>query len=354
MRARKLLAVAFTVGLGAIGGLIFYALHLPAAFLTGSAVAVTIGVLAHAPLSLPNPLRALTFSILGTMMGAGIDPEALTQLVTLPVALVGLLLVIVGATAAGYAMLRYIGGWDPLTALCGSIPGNFSVVMAVSSDRGARMEQVVMAQVTRLFILVSVLPFVFGTGEHGVGRPTAPPDYTILDVLETVLVAGMSAFTAIKLRLPAPAMLGPLLVSTILSTTGLLTIAVPLWLSSAAFTVLGASVAVRFSTIRREGFRRMLLASLASFVAAFAVAMAIAVVVSLLIDQPLGAIFLGYAPGGLDAMIGLSFLLGFEVAFVAVLHAARMILLSLGMPLFVAVMMRRADRNRNASTRKSR
>lgn len=332
----RLAALALTLGTGTAGGVLFHLAGAPAAFLTGSAVAVLIPMLLKLPTELPDPVRTATFAILGVMMGAGITPDALDQLANVPVALVGLVLVIVGATAASYQVLRRFGGWDPLSALCGSIPGNFSLVMAISLDRGARMDRVVMAQATRLFILVALVPFALGGSEAAGLRTTAPSDYGALDVLLTLVIAFGAAAAATAVRLPAPTLLGPLLVSTVLSATGEVTIAVPGWLAAAAFVILGASIAVRFAGVRQDGLRRMLVASLASFLAAFAVALGLAFACAWLLGLPVGAVFLAYAPGGLDAMIALSFLLHYEVAFVAVLHTARMIILTLAMPVAIA------------------
>ncbi|WP_108659866.1 AbrB family transcriptional regulator [Acuticoccus kandeliae] len=335
-KVRDAVAVLGTFAVGSLGGLLFYWLNAPAAFLTGSTTAVTIWVVLKLPSRMPDWLRFCTFSILGTMIGAGITPDALSHLANFPVALIGLLCVVVGATAASYWVLRHVGGWDRLSSLCGSIPGNFSLVLAVSIDQGARIDRVVMSQVTRLIILVAIVPFLIGGSEAAGMRSTAPPDYTLIDVAVTIAIAFAAAFIATKLRLPAATLLGPLLASTFLSGAGLVTIAVPAWLAAIAFIALGTSIAVRFTNMSRKGLRRMIVASLLSFVAAFGVAFIIAFLISLVIEAPLGAVFLSYSPGGIDAMIALSFLLGMDVAFVALLHATRMIALSISVPFIIA------------------
>ena len=338
---RVLPAMALTLAIGTAGGVAFWLAGAPAAFLTGSAVAITIAVTFRLPTYLPDRLRQATFSILGVVMGAGITPDAVDQFGHIPIALIGLVLVIGGATFASYHVLRRVGGWDPLSALCGSIPGNFSLVLAVSLDRGANIERVVMAQSVRLFILVALVPFVLGGAQATGMRVTAPPGYSALDVALTLAIAFASATVAQFARIPAGGIIGPLIVSAVLSGAGIVTIAIPAWLGAMAFIVLGASIAVRFATVRREGLRRMLIASLASFVAAFAVAFTIAAAFAWVLGVPIGAVFLAYAPGGLDAMIALSFLLHYEVAFVAVLHTARMLILAIGVPIGMGIWSRR-------------
>lgn len=325
-----------TIAVGAVGGLSFYLLSAPAAFLTGAAAAVTVATaFFHMPAHLPAPVRNATFAVLGAMMGAGITPEALGELARLPLALVGLLVVIVGATFASYVVLRQIGGWDKVSSLIGSIPGHFSLVMIVAMEQDARMERVLMAQALRLFLLVTLIPFVLGGSEASGLRSAGPPAATLLDVALTLAVAAAAAVVAIRLRLPAPALLGPMLASTALNGLGWMTIAVPPWIAATAFVLLGASVGSRFGSIRPEGLARMLVAAAGSFVVAVAVAIALSVAVAALLDKPLGEVFLAYAPGGLDAMIALTYLLGLDVAFVAILHTARMIVLAFAIPLCV-------------------
>lgn len=335
-------AATITLAVAAAGSLAFAFLSVPAAFLTGSAVAVTIysAVLRRKAL-LPDPLRNATFALLGMMMGAGITPDALSELSTLPVALVGLVLVIVGATAASYVVLRRIAGWDRLTSLMGSIPGHFSLVMIVAMDNDASVERVVMAQAFRLFMLVTLIPLVLGGSDAANMRMVSMEGATVFDVALTIAIALAAMVAAQRLRLPAPALMGPMLVGTALSGSGLLTIAIPPFLAAAAFVLLGASVGTRFTGVRPSGLPRMLVASFASFVVAVAVAIAIAAGVAAVMGLPLGAVFLAYAPGGLDAMIALTFLLGFDVAFVAVLHTARMILLGFSVPLVIPLLRRR-------------
>lgn len=330
------LAMLLTLGVGAAGGTAFFFAGAPASFLTGSAIAVLAAVLCGMPPGLPDLVRTASFAILGVMMGAAVSPDQLADLARAPLGFVGLAVVIAGATVAGYQVLRRVGGWDEVTALLGAIPGNLTIVMAVSIEHGARVEQVVMAQALRLFILVALVPFAIGGPEAAGLRTTAPADFGATDVVVTVFVAFASAFVGERLRLPAAHLTAPLLVAVVLSTTGLATIAVPEWLAAATFVILGASIGVRFHGMRRAGLRRMLLASLLSFVAAFAVAIATTALFWALLPIPFGALFLAYAPGGLDAMIALSFLLHYDVAFVAMAHTVRMVALGIVVPVLTA------------------
>ncbi|WP_420391920.1 AbrB family transcriptional regulator [Acuticoccus sp.] len=340
---RRWAVAGATLAIGGLGSLVFTLLGVPAAFLTGPAVAIVLAVALRVPTHMPSPVRAGGIAILGAATGSAVTPEAVDQMAAVPLAIGGLVLVILGAAAASYVTLRRVGGWDRLDALCGSIPGHLALVMEVSTEAGARMDRVMMSQSTRLFILVALIPFVLGGSDEA--RLTIAADgLTLTNVALTLLLAAAAALVGRLIRLPAAIILGPLAAAAVVSATDLMTIALPPWLVAVSLAVLGISVGEKFATVRRAGLARMIAASLAAFLAAFVVAMAISAVFAWALGMPVGAVFLAYAPGGLDAMIALAFLLNFEVAFVAVIHMSRMVLLSLGMPFVVAAFARRERR----------
>ena len=333
--------VAITLATGAVGAFLFYVIGAPAAFLTGSAIAITIAVAAGLPTAMPNGLRQPAFAILGVMMGAGVQPDSLAALTKVPVALVGLALTVAGATFASYYVMRRFGRWDRVTALCGSIPGALQVTLAVAFDSGARMERVVIAQAQRLIILVVLVPVLFGGSDAPAVRAISPPGGTLWDVLFSVAIAIGSAVVGNWLRIPSATMVAPLCVAAVLSGSGLVTFDVPWWLSGAAFIVLGGSVATRFSGVKRAEVLPILTLSLGAFAAAFMVTLVIAIGFSALVDESIGTLFVSYSPGGADAMIALAFLLHYDVAFVAVLHVTRLIFLSVTAPVVLARLVRR-------------
>ena len=341
----RYIPVAITLSAGTAGALLFYWLGAPAAFLTGSAIAVTIAVALRLPTDLPRGLREPMLAVLGVMMGSGVKPDTLGALAELPVAVVGLVIAIAGATAASYFVLRRLGGWDPLTALCGSIPGALQVTLATAVELGARIDRVVMSQALRLFILVAIIPLVFGRSGDGGGQSRAfgSADASYTDIGLSLLLAFACLMVARRFKFASGPVVIPLCVSAILSGAGVLNVSIPEVLAAGTFIVIGASVAQRFDSMKGSDVWSTVWLSLVAFAAAFAVCISVAAAFSTMMGEPLGAVFLAYAPGGVDAMIALSFLLGFDVAFVAVLHILRLILLSIAGPIIAIQMKRRSE-----------
>lgn len=338
---RQLTPVALTLLIGTVGGLAFSYFGFPAAFLTGSAIALTVAVILRVPVTLPGRLREPSFAILGLMVGSAVKPDTLSALSTMPLAVLGLVVAIAAAVASSFLVLHRIARWDVVTAFCGSIPGALQTTLVVAIDAGARMDRVVMAQALRLLILIAIVPIVFGSGETPDLEAVAPDDTASWSVALSIAIALGSAAIGKRIGVPSPAMVTPLFVAAALSVTGVFEVTIPAWLAAIAFVSLGASVAERFRVLKARDVPVMLFHASLSFVAAAGSAAAVAVVVAHILGMPVGAVFLAYSPGGLDAMIPLTFLLNYDIAFVAVLHVTRFVLLSAISPLLVGRVARR-------------
>ena len=58
---------------------------------------------------------------------------------------------------------------------------------------------------------------------------------------------------------------------------------------------------------------------------------------SVLVSMPVGQLWLGLSPGGLESMGALAIALGYDTAFIAAHHVARLLLLSFAIPLVVVM-----------------
>ena len=90
LAARPAAALAATLAVAFIGGLIAAMLGLPVAWLTGAMTACAIIAAAGAPMRIPEIWRLPVFVVLGISMGSGVTPEALELARTWPLSLVAL------------------------------------------------------------------------------------------------------------------------------------------------------------------------------------------------------------------------------------------------------------------------
>ncbi|WP_186400129.1 AbrB family transcriptional regulator [Stappia sp. P2PMeth1] len=326
--------VLTTLAIGALGGGAFHLVGLPAAWLAGAMVATAAAVLSGVSCKVPDRFRDLLFVILGLTMGAGVTPETVDRIGEWPLTMALVLVSVAAVLGATYLFQRRIAGWDRHTAYFAAIPGALSYVMILSlSYPRADTMRVAIAQTLRVFILVSLLPPIIAGSDPGGGGAVASA--VPLELLPVSLVAGVglvAGYLFQRLGVPAGWLTGPFFVSAALNASGALVVQLPDWLIVPALIGLGCLIGCRFTNIGLRDLLRLLLVSLG----AFAVGMSIAVAISLLawsvLGLPLGQLLLAYAPGGLEAMTLLAFLLDLDPAFVAAHQLARYIGMVLILP----------------------
>ncbi|MEP3048798.1 MAG: AbrB family transcriptional regulator [Roseibium sp.] len=307
-----------TLLIAAVGGWSFSAFGLPAAWLSGGMVFTAAATLAGAPTIMPNRFRDGLFVLLGISMGAGVRPDVVNRISEWPVSMALLLIVVLAVTVAGYAVLRIIGKWPKETAFFGAIPGALSYVIALAADRQADLPRIASSQSVRLLFLVALLPYFLVSS--GVGNPDSAEHVaksTLLDFLIGFPLCLIGSLIAVKLRVPGGWLTGAFFMSAGLNASGQLTLILPDEFMALCFVAMGALIGCRFSETTVREFVSVLGASLAAFAAAFSVSVLGALLVSHLIDIPFGQALLAYAPGGLEVMTLLAFIMDLDPAFVA-------------------------------------
>ncbi|WP_155352127.1 AbrB family transcriptional regulator [Acrocarpospora pleiomorpha] len=121
-------------------------------------------------------------------------------------------------------------------------------------------------------------------------------------VLAVVALAGL--LLGPRLRLPSPAMMGPMLVSGVVTATGLASGFAPSGiLRTLLFTMIGLDVGLRFTRRTLGDLRRILPAALACTLAISAGCAALAWLLSVLTHIPFGDTYLATTPGGINAVL---------------------------------------------------
>src|SRR5688572_15848426 len=80
-------AALSTLGIAAAGGAVFALFDLPAAWLAGALVAVSVLALSGMPVYVPDLLRRIVFVVLGISLGAAVTPETVAGIRTWPITL---------------------------------------------------------------------------------------------------------------------------------------------------------------------------------------------------------------------------------------------------------------------------
>ena len=316
--ARETLVGWIILGVSSVlTGLLAQSMGLPAAWLVGPMlVAVALALAWPERPMVPRWGRLASLAVVGGVLAAAFRPSVLPLIARhwLPVCLVvcGTLFL---SLAAGFLLAR-VASLDTKSAALGTLPGAASGMLAMSGPLGADPRLVALMQYTRVILVVAsaalVSRFRFAPGASA--RPTdqslqmSTPQGTALvhDVWLvyglTTLIAALGAWVGIRLRLPAGAMLGPLILGVALEEVGVLRLTWPPGVPQAAFLVLGVYVGLLFdrASIRRAGrLFPLVLASTMGLVAACA-GLGWALTALTRIDGMTA--YLATTPGGIDSV----------------------------------------------------
>jgi uncharacterized protein len=338
----KLRRTVTGLAIGAAGGVLCWALGIPAPWLAGSMVFGIAAIFAGVKSHMPDWLKALSFIFLGIQTGTSVSWETVDRAIHWPlsIAFLGLTVIAVTWACTWYYVRR--SKWDKATALFASLPGALSLVLLLASGTKADMRRVTIAQCIRLFFLVAALPSVIVW--------LSPPDQiqngpgvigSVWEILLVVVVSVAAGFGLEWLKVPAGLMLGPMLASAALELSGLIHGAAPNSVLIPANIVLGVMIASRFASFTFAELLDALKEGFSGFVIALAIAMAGAGIASWAAGLPFALTLLAFSPGGLDAMTIIAFALDLDPAYVGAHQMARYLGLALLMPVVTAYVLRR-------------
>jgi membrane AbrB-like protein len=157
----------------------------------------------------------------------------------------------------------------------------------------------------------------------------------------TIAVAAVGALAGLRLRLPAPAFLGSVLLAAALSLGGVIDgVSVPPLLREASFGAIGLYIGLRFERDTLRSIRRLITPVLVSIVALVAGCFALAWVLKVTAGVSLLNAYLATTPGGLYAVLPLAFGSGGDAGFVLAVQGLRVLVMVLAAPVVVRRLLR--------------
>lgn len=328
----RLRDLAATLGVAALGGLVFRAAGAPAPWLVGPVIATSAAALAGRARPLPPRLRDAVFVVLGASMGSAVTPDTIAGVLKWPGSMAALAVAVSAMIAVSYLILRRGFGFDRATAFYASPPGALSATLALAATTEADMSKVATVQVFRVFVLVAAVPFsIQATGAHGTGAGAL----AVASLAATALILAASAAGAALwglLRAPGGLMIGAFAASATLHAGGFVSGRLPDAIALPAFVGLGAIVGTRFSRLRLADMLALVKPTVASFAATAALGVGFAAGVGWWLNLPAAQVFVAFAPGGLEAMMLTAYLLGLDPTYVGAHHVARYVALSFAVP----------------------
>lgn len=332
------------LALGTLGGGLFHALSLPLPWMLGALFATMAASVAGAPVRGPTRLRPVIVAIIGVLLGSRFTPAVIGQAGEALVTLAILLVYLAAVAAVVVPWYRFVGRQDWTTAYFAGMPGGLTEMIELGEARGAQVPAIVLAHSLRIVITIALMAFLFRVVlNHDVGS-SIPPQGRPLDPVDAALLTGSAVLGAIlgtRLHLPAPTFLGPLALSAAAHLTGLTDSAPPGLLVIAAQVVLGTILGCRFQGIPTAMLGKAGLLSLGATVLTLAVAAVAGLAMQAWAGVGLDQAMLALAPGGLTEMGLIALAIHADVAFVALHHVVRILIVIVCAPLLFRTLLAR-------------
>jgi membrane AbrB-like protein len=258
------------------------------------------------------------------------------------------------STIALGVLLRWTSGLDTATAMLASVPGGAVGLVVMAREMGTDERIVAFSQYLRVLLIVIAAPLVATILVVGPGAGIAAPQPQTISAV-AVAVAAAAALSGWRfgrtVRLPAPALLGPMVVAAAAALiVPSLTPRVPRPALELAFGLVGLDVGLRFT---RDVVRR-----LARLLPAMALCLAVLLGLSFLQALLLYAMtpvslldaYLATTPGGLSVVAATAYGTGANLALITAIQMLRLIVMLATAPALVRLTVRAVDARARADS----
>jgi membrane AbrB-like protein len=340
IRIRRL---ALALAIGAVGGTAFYLGGLPLPWMLGAMSFATIAALAGAPVAVPVTLRSGMVSILGVLLGSQFTSALFANLSQWYVGMAAVAVSTLLMAGLSILYFRAVAGYDRTTAYFAAMPGGLSEMMVLGESQGGDGRTISLTHGVRILLAVFLIAFYFRVFEGYSANPAAASGASGMpawEIAALIACAFSGLVAAQRLRLPAPQLVGPMILSASLHLGGVLEHRPPVELIALAQVILGAAIGARFAGMALGRVWRTILIAGGATVIMVGIAVGMAYGLAPLAGSNGDLLLLALAPGGLAEMSLIALSFGSGAAFVSTHHVVRIVIVVILAPLFYRLVYR--------------
>ena len=320
---------------GAVGSLTFVWVQFPLPWFLGALTACLVASVIGAPIERPKPLAIPMRAVLGVAIGSAFTPALLDRAGSMAWSLLLLIPFMIFVIGLGMIVYEKLGKFDRPTAFFAAVPGGLTDMTAMAEDSGANARAVILVQASRILVIVFALPLWLQWHDGlAVGQAFASR-VRIWEVapLDAVIMVAMGLggwLGARRLGLAGAPIVGPMLVSGFAHVFGLTEARVPLEVLIIAQISVGTLLGCQFRGLTMKEFSNTMVWGIAyAFVLLVITGFTAQWVAQFTGFSPV-SVLLAFAPGGQTELNLLAFVLGLDVAYIALHHLVRLGVVILG------------------------
>jgi membrane AbrB-like protein len=335
-------AVVATVGGGWLAG----RAGLPSSYLfVAMLVGLGFALLAPGRFELPRGGFQVGQAITGVAIGTFLQSSTLTGLGSRWISVALVSLATLAVTIGAGLLLARIAPLDRPTASLGMVAGGASGIVAMADELGGDDRLVAFMQYLRVLVVSLFTPLLVPLafpGAHAAGNAAGggPLLGTAAGWALTIAASVVGAAVAIRLRIPAPVLLGPLLLTAVLTLSGAIDTTVPPLLRELGFALIGLYIGLGFERETLRQIKRLVLPVSVTIAALLVACFALGWLLTLTADVTLLDGYLATTPGGLYAVLPIAYGSGADTTFVLAVQGLRLFAMILAAPVVVRRLIR--------------
>lgn len=312
-------------------------LHLPIPFLLGGLLtAIVCKTFAQrAQVSWPKQLREYALMIAGYGIGSTFTADTWSNFLRELRGVTEATVVILGASLLLAFVTAKLARENLKSCIMGMLPGGMTLTMLLAEDDDEVNPNVVMVmQVIRLLSVVITVPFlvIWLLDAKVVGSAVSMPNHGGVHWLVFIPLAILGSFIAIKIHLPTPKLLGPILATAAFAVYSNGVQPVPVYLMASAQVSIGLFMGMQLDAKRILATKKMVPYILIGTAFLIVVSIGMANVLSARYGFSLITAFLAMAPGGIAEMSLAGMSMNENVSVILTYQLVRVLAINIGIP----------------------
>jgi len=324
-----------------VGVGLFLATGLPLPWLFGPMFACLIAAFAGYPLTGLKPLNNAMRTILGVAAGATVTSSFVLALFGSwqTLLMVPIMVLLIGLIGVPY--FRRVCGYDFATSYYAAMPGGLQDMLVFGAEAGGNIRAMSLIHATRVLVIVTSLPILLSLIWHvELNNPPGLPTREIpLLELGLMVFCGFAGWRIAKaVGMFGASILGPLILTAILSLAGLIENRPPAEAIWAAQFFIGITIGVNYVGITLQELRKDVVAGIGFCLILLALTAGAMVIILTFDLAPAQDALLALTPGGQAELVVLALIVGADIQFVVAHHLLRLFIVIMGAPIFARFM----------------
>jgi len=280
-------------------------------------------------------------TILGVAAGSTVTVSFIAAIPSLwsTLILIPIMVILIGFMGVWY--FQKICGYDFPTAYYASMPGGLQDMLAFGEEAGGNIRAMSLIHATRVLVIVVLLPILLiSIWQVELDRP--PGRLLRYIEINQLIILGICAFAgwkiAISIGMFGATILGPLILTSAASMTGILNSRPPAEAIWAAQYFISLGIGVKYVGITIDEMRRDIVAGLGFCILLLLLTLAVLGLVMKFELAPAVEAILSLAPGGQAELVVMALIAGADMGFVVSHHLLRIFIVILGAPILARIM----------------